>query len=231
MTGVLKDMVAASGIAPSRIEVTPNGIEAARFAAASRQRSGPIVLGFVGFVRRWHGLHVVIEALAHGAGLPGMQLVVVGEGPARPELERQAAALGVAARVRFTGLAAPEAIPELVAGFDIALQPQVVAYASPLKILEYMAAARAIVAPDQPNIREILEHGRTALLFDPAQPDGLWQAIRRLAEDPPLRERLGAAAHEEIRRRDYSWRRNAAQIVALAQADLGRRSVAQEIAA
>ncbi len=231
VTGVLKDMVVAAGVAPSRIEVIPNGIESARFAPTSSHRAGPTVLGFVGFVRSWHGLHVVIDALAREPGAEGLHLVVVGEGPARPELERQAAAMGIGARVRFTGLASHEAIPELVAGFDIALQPRVVAYASPLKIFEYMAAGRAIVAPDQPNIREILEDGRTALLFDPAQPEGLWQAIRRLAEDPSLRERLGAAAREEIRHRDYSWRRNAERIVALAQEDLAQGAVVQEIAA
>ncbi len=231
VTGVLKEMVAAAGVARWRIEVTPNGIEPARFAIAAEQRTGPVVLGFVGFVRRWHGLHVVIDALAREAEARSLYLVVVGEGPARPELERQAAAIGLAARVRFTGLASHEAIPERVAGFDIALQPRVVGYASPLKIFEYMAAGRAIVAPDQPNIREILEHERTALLFDPAQPDGLWQAIRRLAEDPSLRERLGAAAREEIGRRDYSWRRNAERIVAMARADLSGAAVAREIAA
>ncbi len=224
VTGVLKDMVAAAGVSPSRIEVTPNGIDPARFAAIPDRHAGPVVLGFVGFVRSWHGLHAVIEALAREAGARDLHLLVVGEGPARPELERQAAAAGLGGRVRFTGLASHEAIPDLVAGFDIALQPRVVAYASPLKIFEYMAAGRAIVAPDQPNIREILEHGRTALLFSAAQPDGLWQAIRRLAEDRSLRERLGAAAREEIRLRDHSWRRNAERIVAMAQADLARGS-------
>ena len=90
----------------------------------------------------------------------------------------------MADRVHIAGLVAHDAIPELVAGFDIALQPRVVAYASPLKLFEYMAAGKAIVAPDQPNIREVLVDGVTALLFDPAAPDTMWTAIRRLAADP-----------------------------------------------
>ena len=56
-------------------------------------------------------------------------------------------------------------------------------YASPLKIFDYMAAGRAIVAPDQENIREILRDGETALLFDPSRPEAMWQAIARLARD------------------------------------------------
>jgi len=79
-----------------------------------------------------------------------------------------------------------------------------------------MAAGRAIVAPDQPNIREILEHERTALLFDPAHPAALGAAIARLLAEPALRARLGAAARAELLARDYTWRGNAARIAAWA---------------
>ena len=136
-------------------------------------------------MRDWHGLDTVIAAMAAAGDSVPMDLIVVGDGPARSDLERQAAALGLADRVRFTGLQAREQVPALVAGFDIALQPRVVEYASPLKIFEYMAAGRAIVAPDQENIREILRDGETALLFDPARPEAMWQAILRLAGDAP----------------------------------------------
>ena len=109
-----------------------------------------------------------------------------------------------------------------MAGFDIALQPRAVAYASPLKIFDYMAAGLAIVAPDQPNIREILTDGETALLFDPAGPDALWQAVLRLAADPALRARLGAAACAEIDRRGYTWAAHAGRLIAWAERDRGR---------
>jgi len=124
----------------------------------------------------------------------------------------------VAERVRFTGLVAHEQVPLAVAGFDIALQPRVVEYASPLKIFDYMAAGRAIVAPDQPNIREVLEHERTALLFDPGRAGAMGEAIARLLGDAPLRRRLGAAARAELERRDFTWSGNAARIVAWAEA-------------
>ena len=224
VTGVLGDAVAASGVPRARIAVTPNGIDPARFTADAPCGKGPLVLGFVGFVRDWHGLDGIIDALAREADAAALHLLVVGEGPAREALEQQAAALGVADRVRFTGLAAHDAVPALVAGFDIALQPRVVAYASPLKIFEYMAAGRAVVAPDQPNIREILEHGRTALLFDPATADGAWRAIAQLAADPALRAQLGAAARAEIEARDYTWAGNARRIVEWAAADGAARS-------
>jgi glycosyltransferase involved in cell wall biosynthesis len=224
VTGVLADIVAAAGVPRERISVVPNGIVLDRFPPRPpRSPDGHVVLGFVGFVRDWHGIDTVIAAMADETAGPTVALTIVGDGPARPALEHQAAMLGLADRVRFTGIVPHDDVARHVTGFDIALQPKVTPYASPLKIFDYMAAGCAIVAPDQPNIREILEHGRTALLFDPGEPGTQWTAIRRLATDPALRHRLGLAAREELERRDYTWRGNAARIVAWAERE-GQRS-------
>jgi glycosyltransferase involved in cell wall biosynthesis len=218
VTGVLKALVAAAGVPPARISVVPNGIDPEMFSAAPyRVRPGSAVtIGFIGFVRQWHGLDEVIAGLAAERAANPIRLVIVGDGPARSELERQAAALGVGSLVRFLGLQQRAAIPAVIREFDIALQPRAVPYASPLKIFEYMACGRAIVAPDQPNIREILSDGETALLFDPDEPGSLWRAIRRLAEDAELREHLGNAARRSLESRGYTWRHNAARIIAAA---------------
>ncbi len=220
VTGVLKDMIAANGVPKARIEVVPNGIEPTRFANLPEPERGDdaVVLGFVGFVRDWHGLDAVISAMAADTSGPLIRLEVVGDGPALASLQQQAAALGIADRVHFAGLVGHEAIPEMVARFDIALQPRVVAYASPLKLFEYMAAGKAIVAPDQPNIREVLSDGETALLFDPAETGAMWRAISRLAADATLRGTLGSGARAEIGRRDYTWRGNAERIIRWAAA-------------
>jgi glycosyltransferase involved in cell wall biosynthesis len=226
VTEVLAGHVAAAGVPRERIVVVPNGIDLHEFPEPAPEPAAPkaeLVLGFVGFVREWHGLDAVVRAIAAWQGQPRLSLVVVGEGPARPGLERLAAELGIAGRVRFAGLAGRAEIPDLIAGFDIALQPAAVPYASPLKVFEYMAAGRAIVAPDQPNLREVLEDGRTALLFDPAEPGAMWQAVLRLAADPALRARLGAAARAEILARDLTWAGNARRAVALAEAEIARR--------
>ncbi len=213
VTGVLAGHVTAAGADPARVRVTPNGVVLARFPlAADAAERMPLVLGFVGFVRDWHGLDAVIRGMAEHRDVTAT-FVVVGEGPARQGLEALAAELGVAERVRFTGLVPHAQVPETVAGFDIALQPRVVDYASPLKIFDYMAAGRAIVAPDQPNIREVLEHNRTALLFDPARPGAMWEAVAALLADADLRRRLGMAARAELERRDFTWAGNARRIV------------------
>jgi glycosyltransferase involved in cell wall biosynthesis len=225
VTDVLASHLLAAGVPRERIAVVSNGIDLEDFPSPG---IGPgsatgAMLGFVGFVRDWHGLDAVVRGIAaEPEGSTRLSLLVVGEGPARAGLEALAAVLGVADRVRFTGLAGRAEIPGLLAGFDIALQPAAVGYASPLKVFEYMAAGRAIVAPDQPNLREVLEHGRTALLFDPDTPGALWRAVRRLAADPELRARLGAAARTEVLRRDLTWAGNARRVAALAEAEVAR---------
>ncbi len=109
-------------------------------------------------------------------------------------------------------------ITGLISAFDIALQPGVTAYASPLKIYEYMALGRAIVAPDTPNIREILSDGDTALLFDPDAPLAFNQAIERLAQDPDLRARIGGSARATIIDRRLTWENTARRVAELAEA-------------
>lgn len=213
---VLKQLVAKAGVSEDRIIITPNGVDLSVFPAGPRRlRSGSsVIVGFIGFIRDWHGLGELIAGLGAGSNNVALQLVVAGDGPARPALEQQAAALGVANQVTFIGLQQRENIAELICSFDIAVQPQAVAYASPLKLFEYMACGRAIVAPDQPNIREILDHGESALLFNPNEPDAMWRAIRQLAAEPELRERLGHAARRTLEEGDYTWDGNVTRIIA-----------------
>ncbi|MDD4936328.1 MAG: glycosyltransferase family 4 protein [Acidiphilium sp.] len=212
VTAVLGARITAVGVAPDRVVITPNGIDLARFPERPPAPVRRAVLGFIGFVRAWHGLEPVIEALA--ASTDRFDFIVAGEGPARPALEAMVAAHGLGDCVRFAGLVPREAVPGFLAGIDIALQPRAVDYASPLKLFEYMAAGCAIVAPDQPNLREILVDGETALLFEPENWAALWACIARLAADPALRGRLGSAARAEIIRRDLTWAGNARRVVA-----------------
>jgi glycosyltransferase involved in cell wall biosynthesis len=215
VTEVLAGILAANGVDPARITVIPNGVDPARFPPRHpAEEGGAVRLGFVGFVRAWHGLDKVIEGMA--GSTQDSRLTVVGEGPAIADLQALAERLGIARRVRFAGLVAPELVGTCVAAFDIALQPSATPYASPLKIFDYMAAGCAIVAPDQANIREILVHGETAWLFDPASPAEMWRGVEALIGDSGLRNRLGEAARATIARRNYTWDGNAARVIALA---------------
>jgi glycosyltransferase involved in cell wall biosynthesis len=230
VTQVLGDIVASYGVDPKRIVVIPNGINGERFdrapdvEAAKRALGleGRLVLGFTGFVRDWHGLDKVLDLIA--ADPPGSQrhLLVVGDGPARAGLERQARDLGIENRVTFTGIVGRDDVARYVAAFDIALQPAVVAYASPLKLFEYLALGKAIVGPAQPNIEEILRQDHNAVLFDPADPNGLAAAVSRLCGDAVLRNKVAANARATITDQQLTWGANAHRVIELFQGLLGR---------
>ena len=226
---VLADRVRAAGVPEVRIQVIPNGVRDVGIQAgdtasapgagdgadrATLGLDGKVVFGFVGFVRPWHGMHRVLEAFAR-SGRSDLHLLIVGDGPARAEMEHRAADLGVQDHLTFTGVVAHDAIPAYLALFDVALQPDVTAYASPLKLVEYMAAGCAIVAPDRRNIREIVTDGATALLFEPDSAEAFDAAIRRLADDRALRRRLGAAAARAVIDEGRTWDANAARIEAI----------------
>jgi glycosyltransferase involved in cell wall biosynthesis len=219
VTDVLAGYLRRAGVAHDRIEVIHNGINEAHFATAPDNSTakaklglaGEIVLGFTGFVRTWHGLDNIIRWMA-AAGHENVHLLVVGEGPARAELETLARELDIAPRVTFTGLVHRDLVPEHVAAFDVALQPAVVEYASPLKLFEYLALGRAVVAPRVPNLEEILTDGENALLFDTNQPGALENALTQLCEDAALREQLGRNARESIQTRGFTWLNNAKRI-------------------
>ncbi|OAJ69559.1 glycosyltransferase WbuB [Methylobacillus sp. MM3] len=219
VTRVLGDMVAAAGVSEARIRVIPNGIDPARFSAAPDTATAKrmlglqdkLVLGFTGFLRDWHGLDGVIDLIARDADA-ARHLLVIGDGPARATLEAQARRLGIADRLTITGIVGRDDIAHHVAAFDVALQPAVVAYASPLKLFEYLALGRAIVAPAQPNIMEILSDGQNAVLFEPGNPDALAAAIERVSLDAELRQRIAAGARASIAEQGLTWHRNAERV-------------------
>lgn len=230
VTQVLADIVAAAGVERRRLHVIPNGIDPARFVpyaplAAAKARLGlaqATVLGFTGFVRDWNALDRVIRYIARPSNTHCV-LLLVGDGPARPALEALADELGVRARVHITGVVERDHIRDHVAAFDVALQPAANPYASPLKLFEYLVLGRAVVAPAQPNLLEVLHDGEDAVLFDPHAADGLERALDRLVHDPALRQRLGERAAQLITARDYTWSGNARRVVAVATALSARR--------
>lgn len=240
VTQVLADYMVSKGVEPSRIQVIPNAINENHYAVlpssaeakAALGLTDRIVVGFTGFVREWDRLDRIVKWIALRAIDQNVHLLVIGDGPARLEIEQCAASLGVADRLTFTGAVHREQVPGLSMAFDIALQTALVPYASPLCLFEYLALSKAIIAPDQPNHHEILTHGVDALLYDPQDPDGIEKALDSLSRNMELRERMAAAASEVIPRKQLTWRQHAEKVVALFL-DIGKanRSAASQFGA
>ncbi len=224
VSDVLADTVESLGAPRDSICVVRNGADASRFhprtpGGAVREAwgtEGRVVLGFVGWFREWHGIESIVEAMADAKlrDVP-LHLALVGDGPARASIEAKAAELGLSDRITITGAVARGAMPRHVAAFDIALQPAATAYACPMKIPEYLAGAKPVIAPDQPNIRELVRDGREGLLFERGNRASLVDAILRLAGDAELRKELGANARTRALDEGYSWLKNADRIATI----------------
>jgi glycosyltransferase involved in cell wall biosynthesis len=220
VTSVLKRTVQQYGVADNRIHIMSNGVDSDHFQVTETQRqsirdklgiANRFVIGFTGFVRDWHGLDRILEILSEPA-FNNAVLLVVGDGPAREALVARAEELGVNDRFAVTGVVNRQEVPAYISSFDVAIQPNVVAYASPLKVLEYLSMGRAIIAPDLPNIREILRDRHNALLFDNSDPQHLKELLEAVMRDTALRQRLESAAHRTISEHGLTWRRNAERV-------------------
>lgn len=222
VTQVLAEKIKQKNVAAEKIVVIPNGINRSRFNSTGKSEdivnrlnlNNKLVLGFVGFVRDWHRLDRVLDAIADNK-TKNWHLLLVGDGPARTAIEEQAKQHDIEDRVTITGIVDRDDVSKYITVFDIALQPDVVEYASPLKLFEYMALNKAILAPDRDNIREILTHDENALLFDPEDDQDFMRHLYSFCINNELRSRIGLAAAKTVENKKLYWEENARRVTKL----------------
>lgn len=214
VSNVLADMLHHI-VVPKRIEVVRNGVSDDFIRSYDKAEGKRLlgvgektVIGFSGFVREWHGLDKVVDFLSM-MKREDVYFVVIGDGPARSDIERHARERGVAHQVMFTGVIDHSVIAKYVAAFDTALQPAVTPYASPLKLFEYMALGIPIVAPAVQNIMEVLIDDYNALLFEENDFHQFTSCVTRLLNDQNLKERIGQQARATILQKSLTWKNNA----------------------
>ena len=205
-----------AGFDPQRVFVAPDAVDIQAFAnrdrAAARIEGGistdvPVVC-YLGHLYPWKGVDTLVEA-AHYAD-PNVQWIIVGGVP--PDLDRIRAAAADLPNVHVLGHMPPDRARRYLVAADVAVIPfsarQVIAreYTSPLKLFEYMAAKRPIVASDLPSMREVLHDGHNALLVAPDDPRALAEAVTRLLADKALGARLAQAARLEVESRTWTQR-------------------------
>ncbi|MHB0929497.1 MAG: glycosyltransferase family 4 protein, partial [Candidatus Nanopelagicales bacterium] len=196
--------------------VVPNGVDPKRFCRASPKESdGKVTIGFSGSLKPWHGVDVLIRAIQR---LPrSHELLIAGDGPERPSLSELALALGVDDRVKFAGRVAFDDIPSVLAYCDILVMPyknEQPFYFSPLKMFEYMALAKPIVATGVGQIKDILGGAKAALLVEEATPELIADAVMQLTNDPASAASLAEKAHELSFR--FTWDENARHVLEFA---------------
>ncbi|MDC0609953.1 glycosyltransferase family 4 protein [Vibrio sp.] len=219
VTEVLSKFIQNAGVDKEKITVIPNGIDLTRFNSLPKndrlaQFKDKLVIGFVGFCREWHHLDKIMALIA-SQNNDNIMFLVVGDGPVSDSLKQQAKALNMQDNFHITGLVERDDMPFWLEQIDIALQPAVTPWASPLKMIEYMATGKAIIAPNTDNIRELLSHNSNAVLFD--NDEEVLSNLNNLIQDEQLRTRLKQAAIDSIERQGLTWQHNAERIVSLFQ--------------
>lgn len=210
------------GASGDRLQVIPNGVDPDRFTIADRPLPEVPELLYLGTLAPWQGVPFLLEAMRLVLDERPVRLRVVGGGRKewRKECEHLVRKLQLGEAVSLEPPVAPEEVPHLLAGSDICVAPltvtdrNVLQGCCPIKILEYMAAGRPIVAARVPPVCEVLTHEETALLYKPDKPRRLAEALLRLLADPPLCRHLAAAGARHVREH-YPWQRHNDAITAL----------------
>ncbi|PSN18842.1 glycosyltransferase family 1 protein [filamentous cyanobacterium CCP5] len=219
----IREYLAPWGIT-SKVQVIPNGVNGDRFAQrpgrAISGDSDPFTVGFVGSLKPWHGLPHLVDAFHRlHQRVPQARLLIVGDGPQRPLLQRELDRRGLAPCTQMTGAVPPDQIPALLGAMDVAVAPyphQENFYFSPLKVVEYMAAGLPVVVSAIGQLRHLIHHGETGLLCPPGDQAALALALEQLWRSPLQRQNLGQAARRYALTH-FTWERIAQQILAIAQ--------------
>jgi glycosyltransferase involved in cell wall biosynthesis len=166
------------------------------------------VIAFVGSFQPWHGAELLVEGYAGVCRqLPDARLVLIGDGERRQAVVEQVCRLGLSGKVILTGKLNQEQVAALLNAADVLVAPYPFKHSdivgTPLKLLEYMAVGKGILASTAP-IHEVIVNGVTGLRIAPADADALAQGLLLLLQDNDLRARLGKNARQIAAQR-YSW--------------------------
>lgn len=197
-----KQELSRMGQLTRRVEVVANGVDTDRARPRDEARAmlgldaRSVVIGGSMRLVSWKRPDLLVELARR---LPGVDVVLFGDGPERSSLEELAsrASPNSGSRVHFAGFRGDAA--DLLSALDVFVHPCPTDN-QPLAVLEAMATGLPVVAIDGGGVALMIEHDRTGLLTQ-ATGDGLAESVGRVLADPELRARLGAAALEEVRRR------------------------------
>jgi glycosyltransferase involved in cell wall biosynthesis len=220
----MRDEIVARGIPAEKIEIVPNAVSAEFLkplpdATTLREELGikpdePVV-GEVTSLVPHEGIGTLLEATAilRARGVPARALIV-GDGPERAALQRQAARTGLAEAAVFTGRVPAAKVRQFHALLDVFVvsrtPDRVCQLVTPLKPVEAMASGLCVVTSEVKALTEIVKHEVTGMQTVPQDPVSLADCLERLLYSPDIRRKLGDNAREWAAR-DRTWAHNAAR--------------------
>ena len=211
---VTRDYIGSLGLDRKLVSIIPNGVSPSDFSATPLpERDGRVpTLLYIGTLADWQGLDVLIKALPKVLEQQPVKLQIVGRGRSRQRklLAKQIRKLGLEEQVSIQPAVPHHEIPSLISAADVCIAPlglndrNVTQGACPIKILEYMAAGRPLIASNMPIVRELVREDVDGLLFSPNNPDDLARQVLVLLNDFELSQRLALSASEHVLKR-FTW--------------------------
>lgn len=237
VSAALKDHIISLGIPDGKIVVNPNGVNPTLFnpdidgenVQNKYSLAGKLVVGFCGSFLDSHGVDVILKAALLLSREENLRFLLIGAGPMKTSLEVWTHQNKLQKAVVFTGSIQQSEVPSYLAACDILLSPHTNfsdgtrLFFSPIKLFEYMAMGKAIVASNLEQIGEVIRDGVNGLLVRPGDAKDLTEKILLLARDPDLRSRLGEQARRDVEQ-NYTWEQNARRML---DAILEKTDVAQ----
>ena len=213
-SNVTREYIASLGLSRKLVTVIPNGVSPSDFPASPlhpRESRVPVLL-YIGTLADWQGLEVVIKALPKILEQQAVRLQIVGRGRSRQRkfLAKQIHKLGIEKYVTIQPAVPHHEVPALIADSDICIAPlglndrNVTQGACPIKVLEYMASSRPLIASNMPIVRELVCEDVDALLFSPNDAEDLARQVLRLLQDFELSKRLADSATERALTK-FTW--------------------------
>jgi glycosyltransferase involved in cell wall biosynthesis len=225
----LKDYLVSHGVNENKITILPNGVDTHQFFPRMNPElkkklgwENMFVVGYVGTMKDWHGLPSVIEALSLARKKKqNIRLLLVGEGPELSVLKRRIEELDLKEYVYLTGLVPHPQVPDWISIMDVALVPfdvSVSEYFSPVKMFEYMAMERPVLAARIAQTAEIIEPGLTGWLYVPGDSLDLSNKVLWMEENKDKIYEAGKAAGRKVQK--YTWKQNAICAIEIAMTSL-----------
>jgi len=217
-----KMIVNVTSIPDANIWVAPNAINPDNFnlhqtdgqSVRARYRlNDEVVIGYVGGFVHWHRVDYLVEVIARLIPqYPNIRCFLIGDGVSRASLEEYITQENINHYFVFTGRLPHEQVPKYIAAMDIAVIPDSNKYGSPVKLFEYMAMGKAVVAPRLAPMEDVLTEGIDGMLFEPKNKEQLKKLLAALIEDSEKRVWLGQNARRTVYKK-HLWVHNAQQII------------------
>lgn len=211
ISNILKDYYVKQGIPEEKMHVVPNGVDGKKFRPKAKSPDvmkkygigkDDVVIGWVGSLAGWAGIDSLVSmARDVMQNRPNVRFLLVGGGDNKAYFEKELRQQGFADRVFLPGWVDHAGVPDYLSAMDIVLAPYPKLdfwYASSMKIFEYMAVGKAIVATDVGQIGEVIRHGVNGMLFDADKPEGLTRSVLELVDSKDLRLELSNNARKDV---------------------------------